>query len=337
MNFRRMFFIMLIIILSGILGYEILEGYSFLDSLFMTVITLATVGYREIEPLSDNGKIFTIFLIMSGISYFGYSVSQIIAFIVNGQLKDIFREKKMNKIIQNMQEHLIVCGFGRVGKEVSRYLSEEEKSFIIIEKNLDKIQEALKMGYLAIFGDASEEKVLDKAEINKAKAIIITFDNTSENVYVILAVREMKEEILIVANGTNERSEKILYRAGADKVISPAQIGGRKMVSIVCHNPAFDLVIKLIEDKKVDIKFAEAALGRKSSIIGKSIADSNLRKHTGGIMVIGIKPVDGEVILNPLPEYVFKDEDKLIILGNSLQIDKLTEIIKSNEIKILEN
>jgi len=337
MNFRHMLIIMVLIVSSGCIGYSILEGYSFIDSLFMTVITLATVGYREIEPLSTPGKIFTIILIISGIGYFGYAVSQIIAFIVNGQLKDVFREKKMNKHINQMQDHFIVCGFGRVGKEVSRYLKEEDKSFIVIEKDLDKIQEALKLGFLAIFGDASDEIVLSKAEISKAKGVIITFDNTSENVYVILTVREMQENIMVVANGTNERSEKILYRAGADKVISPAQIGGRKMVSIVCHNPALDLVVKLVEDKKIDIKFAEAQLGRKCSIIGNTLAESNLRKKTNGIMVIGIKPIDGEVILNPLPEYVFKDDDKLIILGNNQQIDKLTEIIKSTEIKIIEN
>jgi len=337
-EFKKPIFFLILIMVVGSSGYYYIEDYSLVDSIYMTVITIATVGFSEVQHLSDTGKIFTIFLIVIGIGYAGYVISSVISFVVNGELHNIFREKKMNKLIHEMKNHIIVCGFGDVGNEACLQLVNEKRDFIIVEKNLDKLQAALKKGYLAIFGDAIDENVLNRAEISKADGIISTLSNTSENVYIALTIREMDEKITIVARGNDERSKKILYRAGVDNVVSPAQIGGIKMVSTICHNPTLDLINDLVKDRKVDIKFIEVPLKKGISIIGKTIASSNIKNETGGIMIVAIRPIDQAIILNPPAETVFSIGDKVILLGNKNQVEKFQEMnkIDSSEIKYIE-
>lgn len=337
-TFRKPLLILILIISIGISGFYYIEDYSVIDSLYMTVITISTVGFREVQHLSDAGKVFTIILIVVGIGYAGYVISSIISFIVNGELHNIFKEKKMNKFIHELKDHIIVCGFGEIGKEACLQLTAEKKQFLIVDKDLDRVQAALKNGYLAILGDAVEENVLNKAELAKAQGIISTLSNTSENVYIALAIREMNETVTIVVRGNDERSKKILYRAGVDKVVSPAQIGGAKMVSTICHNPTLELIVDLVKDRNIDIKFIEVALKKGVSIIGKTIAASNIKNDTGGIMIVGIRPIDKSIILNPPAETVFSIGDKVILLGNRDQIEKFQDLnkIASSEIKVLE-
>ena len=337
-EFRKPILFLILIMVLGSSGYYYIENYSIVDSIYMTVITIATVGFSEVQHLSDAGKIFTIFLIVIGIGYAGYVISSVISFVVNGELHNIFREKKMNKMIHEMDNHIIVCGFGEVGNEACLQLVAEKRDFIILEKDLDKVQAALKKGYLAIYGDAIDENVLNRAEISKADGIISTLSNTSENVYIALAVKEVNEKVTIIARGNDERSKKILYRAGVDNVVSPAQIGGIKMVSTICHNPTLELVVDLVKDKNVDIKFIEVVIKKGSSIIGKTLASSNIKNDTGGILVVGIRPIDKAIILNPPSDTVFSADDKIILLGNTDQVEKFQEIIhiESSEIKYIE-
>jgi len=339
MNFRNAIIIFFLLLTTGISGYMYLEGYGFIDGLYMTIISITTVGYGEVRTLSPEGKLFTIGLILGGVGYVGFIASNSIAFIVNGELNNIFRKKKMNKIIGDLNDHIIVCGYGQVGKEACLQLKEEKQTFVIIEKNLDKIQAAMKNGFLAIYGDSTEENTLNKAEVSKAKGLITTLSNTSENTFVTLAVKEINENIFVIARGTDERSEKILYRAGVDKVISPARIGGKEMVSTICHSPTLDFIVSLVQDRNIDIKFAEIIIKKGCSLIGETLAGSNIKKLTDGIMVVGVKPIDSGINLNPSPDTLFNSEDKLILLGTENQITKLRKLanISSSEIKYLNN
>lgn len=339
MTFKKAIILFLLLLISGCSGYMYLEGYSFIDGLYMTIISITTVGYGEVHTLSPEGKLFTISLILIGVGYVGYIASNSIAFIVNGELNNIFRKKKMNKMIGDLKEHIIVCGYGRVGRESCLQLLEEKQEFVVIEKELDRVQLALKKGFLAIYGDSTEENVLNKAEVSRAKGLITTLSNTSENTFVTLAVKEINENIFVVAGGTDERSEKILYRAGVDKVISPARIGGKKMVSTICHSPTLELIVSLVQDRSVDIKFAEIVLKKGSSLIDKTLVGSNIKKLTDGIMVVGIKPIDSGINLNPAPDTVFNAEDKLILLGTRKQIESLRSLanIDSSAITYLSN
>lgn len=235
----------------------------------------------------------------------------------------------MNKLISDLNNHIIICGFGQVGREACQNLIEEERDFIVIDKDVDRVHSAVKMGYLAIMGDATDETVLEKAEIKNAKGIITTFSDTSANVYVTLAVKEINSKLFMVARGTDERSEKILYRAGADKVVSPAQIGGKKMVSTICHNVSLELVNRLIQDKKVDIKFVEVTLSEDSPIVGKTLAQSNIRETTGGIMVLAVRPIDSDIKINPAADLKFNPDDKVIVIGSTEQIEKFQVAYKT--------
>jgi voltage-gated potassium channel len=226
-----------------------------------------------------------------------------------------------------MNDHLIVAGFGNVGKEACLNLLHEKVDFVVIENDFDRVQSALKENYLAILGDATDEKVLEKANIAKAKGLLTSMSDTSINVYVTLTAREMNKNVNIIARGTGERSEKILYRAGADKVISPAQIGARRMVMTICHNASLDLITSLVRDKNLNVRFVEAIIKDGSPIVGKSLQESEIRKITGGIMVIGVKPIDSEIVLNPAGTQIISKDDKLILLGTLGQIENFRKLV----------
>lgn len=339
MKFRKAIFILIIIVSTGVSGYVYLEGYPLLDAFYMTIISLTTVGFKEVHDLSDTGKIFTIFLLLGGIGYVGFFVSNSIAFIVNGELNNIFRERKMDKILTRLKDHVIVCGHGKVGKVVCEQLRTENRNFLIIEKDPEVGRACLKQGMMTIIGDATDENILNISGVGKAQSLITTFNSTADNTFVVLAAKEINEKINVVARGFDESSEKVLYRAGASAVVSPSRIGGKKMVYTACHTPTLDTIVSLLRDKNYDIKFAEAELTQDSHIIGKTLANSNIKKDTDGIMVVAVKPVNAQIIFNPDADIIFSVGDKLIILGTQSQLQKLKKLIglKSSEIKYIEN
>ncbi|MBN1968965.1 MAG: potassium channel protein [Candidatus Delongbacteria bacterium] len=310
----------LILIVIGTLGFHFFEHYSIVESIYMTVITLSTVGFGAVRPLTETGMIFVSILIVFGIGVFGFVGTSIISFFVSGELKNIFKERKMSKNINQLEDHVIVCGYGSVGKEACLNLKLEKQEFIVVENDFDRIQTALKDDLLAVMGDATDEKVLEKCVIGKARGLISTMSDTSTNVYISLAAKELNKTINIVARGTGERSEKLLYRAGADKVVSPAQIGARRMVMTMCHNASIELINKLVRDKNFNVRFVEAEIPDGNVLTGKSLLESDIRRHTGGIMIIGIKPLNGEVKLNPSADEIISSDDKLILLGSLEQI-----------------
>ncbi len=337
-SFKKSIITLFIIINIGVWGYHLIEDLTLLDAFYMTMISLTTVGYGEVTHLSSYGKIFTILFITGGIGYAGFIITNLIAFIVGGNLNNFFRGKKMDKIIKSFNEHILVCGFGEVGKAACSQLDEFKKDFVVIEKDPVLAEEALARGYLTICGDATEEAILEQCNVKKAQWLITTLSNTSDNTFVLLAVKYVNENITIIARGTDARSETILRKAGADQVIFPAQMGGRKMVDSVCRQPTLDLVVSLIQDRKIDMRFAEVSLGAKNKLIGKTLMTSNIKGITGGIMVIGISRGVEDIILNPSPHTEFLKNDKLILLGNASQIRKLQEYIHFDrtDIKYIE-
>ncbi|PID29689.1 MAG: hypothetical protein CR982_02095 [Candidatus Cloacimonadota bacterium] len=326
-NFKISIFGIFILLSFGTLGFYYLEKYSIIESFYMTVITISTVGYGVIKPLSEWGMMFVSILIILGIGFFGYVATNTISFFVSGELKNLFKERIMNRSLSQMKNHLIVCGFGNVGREACKNLLHEKVEFVVVETDFDRVQSALKEKYLAILGDATDEKVLEKANISSAKGLLTSMSDTSINVYVTLTAREMNKSLNIITRGTGERSEKILYRAGADKVISPAQIGARRMVMTVCHNASLELITSLVRDKNLNVRFVEAIIKDRTPIVGKTLQESKIRSITGGIMVIGVKPIDGELILNPAGDQIISKDDKLILLGTLAQIENFTNFV----------
>ena len=322
--------LMLLVIVTGVLGYMYIEGYSFLDALYMTIITVATVGYREVHELTDSGKIFTIFLIISSLGIFAYAVSNIAIYAVEGIFANYFKENKIKRMIKKMEDHVIVCGFGRNGKEAALTLAEENKKFIIIEQkeNVAHFISEHYPDYVYIVGDATQEEVLLQAGVKKAKAIITTLPIDADNIYIILTAREYNPDIKIITRASDEHSPVKLLRAGADKVIMPDKIGGQRMAKLVTQPDTIEFLEYIILQSGNEISLTEIPCDNiESCNLSKTIGELDVRRELG-INIIGIKTKEGSYIFNPTPDLRVKDSDKLFVLGTKEQIIKFKQFLR---------
>lgn len=321
-----MFFISVII---GIAGYTFLEGYNFVEAFYMTMITITTAGYLEVHPLSDAGRIFTSFFLVTNIGIFFYGATAIVGLVIEGEFRNFYKNYNVKKKIFELNNHVIVCGYGRNGKQVSLELKDDKHPFLIIEKR-ENIIEELKQNpdILFIEGDATEEDVLIEAGIKKAKAIITTLPEDPDNVYVVLTARELSPNITIISRASNEASVNKLKRAGANNVIMPEKIGGAHMAALVMKPDIMEFIAELTgQGSDISLTFEELSLKDISSeFIGRTIRDLDIRNKTGA-NIIGLRLPDGEFIINPLPETKINENTKLIALGNSNQIFEMRKLI----------
>jgi voltage-gated potassium channel len=330
--FRNPLTIILLIILAiafGTAGFMILEGFTFIESLYMTMTTISTVGFKEVRPLSDIGRIFTIVIIISNIGIFFYGVTTIAGFIVEGEFKKFFKHYNVNKKIDKLENHVIVCGYGRNGKQVCLELTDDKIPFIVIEKRVEVVEEMKENEkILFIEGDSTEEEVLIDAGIKKAKAIITTLPEDPDNVYVALTSRELNPGITIISRASVESSESKLKRAGANNVIMPEKIGGAHMAALVTKPDITEFFAHLTgQGSDINITFEELSLSHISdNFKHKSIKDLDIRNKIGA-NIIGLKLSDGKYIINPLPETLINPNSKLIILGSEKQIREMRKLI----------
>ncbi|MCD6367257.1 MAG: potassium channel protein [Bacteroidales bacterium] len=322
--------LLFVIIFIGVAGFYFIEDFNFLDSLYMTVITVATVGFQEVHKLSDGGKIFTIFLIISSFGIFVYSLSNIAIYAVEGIFAHYFRENKIKRMIQKLENHVIVCGFGRNGKEAAFTLLQAKKKFVVIEKNEEEIHNLEEnFDYPFINGDATIEEVLMKAGIEKANAIITTFPVDADNLFVSLSAREFNGKIHIISRASDEHSDVKLRRAGADKVIMPDKIGGQRMAKLVIEPDTIEFLENIILQSEENITLTEISCEILSKCnLDRTIAELDIRNNIG-INIVGIKNSKGKYIVNPTPDYRLENQDKLFVLGTTEQIDKFKRYLES--------
>ncbi len=314
--------LIIIIIFVGISGYMLIENYSFLDALYMTIITVTTVGFGEVEPLSTHGKIFTIFMIISSLGIFAYAVSNIAIYAVEGIFANYFKENKLKRIIKKMENHIIICGFGRNGKEAAITLKEEDKKFIIIEQKEQIVQSIAEHypDFPYITGDATQEEVLRQAGVTKAKAIITTLPIDADNIYIILTARDLNPNIKIISRASEEHADSRLLKAGADKVIMPDKIGGQRMAKIVTQPDTIEFLEYIILQSGNEISLTEVSCTNLSAChLNKTIGELNIR-YKLGINIIGIKTKENTYIFNPPADLRVKESDKLFVLGTKEQI-----------------
>ena len=316
----------LVILLIGIVGYMWLEDYSLIDAIFMTVITIATVGYREVHDLDAVGKIFTSLLIIFSIGTFAYAISVITRYIVEGEFQLYFKHYRVNKEIQKLQNHVIVCGYGRNGKQACDQLRSQNEPFVAIElrhENIAQMRENDKV--LFVEGYATNDKILLEAGIQKAKALITALPNDASNVFVVLTAREINSKMKIISRASDESSESKLKRAGADNVIMPDKIGGTHMAALVVKPDVLEFLDYITE--RVNIKLEEILFSNlPDHMKNKSIRELEVRNKTGA-NIIGIKTLNGEYMINPTPDTVMEPGAKLFVLGTSEQVKKFKEII----------
>lgn len=316
-------FLMVFILLVGVFGYKMISGYTWIDATYMTVITMTTVGFGEVVPLDDQSKIFTIFLILSSVLIMGYALSIITEYILSKNDVDELKFKRMQKKIDSLKNHVVICGYGRNGKQAARKLLAYNKSFVIIERDREMEERMQQDNVPYVIGNANEDEVLMQAGIDRASSFISALPNDADNLFVVLSTRQINKNINIISRASNESSYDKLKFAGANNVILPDKIGGDHMASLVVIPGLMEFIDNLSIVGKSNINIEEVAVeklfhNRKTG----TIKDLDLRRKTG-CSVIGYKDEKGEYTVNPEAEFELAPNSKIIVLGRPEQIQAL--------------
>ncbi|HMQ11440.1 MAG TPA: potassium channel protein [Oligoflexia bacterium] len=319
---KRLLFILVLyccIIMAGVGGYMILESWPLVDAIYMTIITISTVGFSEVYPLSQEGKMFTAGLIILGVGGFTYTFTILTDYIVKGQIQSFLRERRKSMEIKSLRNHYVVCGFGRVGQMVCKELKKTGKKILVLEKEAEACEEAKNMGFLVEQGTANEENNLDKVGIRYAKGLIATLNTDEANLMLVLTARSMNEKLNIVARSNFEVNEKKLVTAGADRVISPYSIGGRRMAQLVTQPNVIEFLDTLMHNEEVSMWMEDLQVSKSSALLGMSIEEAKIREKTG-VNIVGIRNQQGQYHVSPKPDVKLNEGDLVVALGTKEQL-----------------
>lgn len=319
--------LLFMVFLTGVFGFRIISDYSWVDAFYMTVITITTVGFGEVQPLTPSGKIFTSFLILSSIFIVGFAISVITEYLLSKNNIGNLRQKRMDKKISKMHDHIIVCGFGRNGKQAAHKLLAYKQPFVIIERDESVIEHCHVEEFLFVEGNANEDEILIKAGMEKASTLICALPSDADNLFIVLSARQMNKNLKIISRATEETSLKKLKLAGADNVILPDKIGGDHMASLVVTPDLIEFLDNLSVSGEDDSMNVEQLPFKNlcNDEIERPIYELDVRKKTG-CSIIGYKTEDGEYIVNPEPSTIIKKNSKLILIGRPQQIEKLKQV-----------
>jgi voltage-gated potassium channel len=319
------------IVVLGVTGYMLIENWSFVDSLYMTTITISTVGFSEVNGLSYEGKIFTIFLIIISFGNFAFAITSLTRYVVEGEYRIDLRNLKVKRTIKSMNGHIVIAGYGRVGKKVAEDLLEQNKKVVVIEKDIALIESLeRKVKFQFIPGNATKDDVLISAGIEKASAIVTCMPNDADNLYIILAAREFNKDIKVVARASNNEAVSKLKLAGANNVVMPDSIGGAHMATLIATPLVADFLekISVIGDHEVNIECIECK-DLPDQFLNKKIGMLDAKANTG-VNIIGLRTEKGEYIINPASEIELHAGSTIFVLGTELQIQELKNYLTLN-------
>lgn len=320
------FIILLIIVALGSVGYMTIEGWSLFDSLYMTVITITTVGFSEVKDVSVAGRLFTILLIFSGMGIIAYIVGLTAQGMIELQIRTIIGRRKLDLQIKKIKDHFIICGFGRIGQVICRELNAKKIPMVVIENSAEN-RELLDMESIPyIIDDATSENVLLEAGIERAKGLISVVASDADNLFITLTARGLNHSAFILARADEEKSEKKLLRAGADKVFLPYIIGGLKMAQSITKPAVTDFIEFTVHNKDMGLEMGELNVNKDSRLNGLKLIDSGIRQEMD-IIIVAIRKKTGEMSFNPSSETEIEAGDTLIALGKSMDLDKLGSIL----------
>ncbi len=318
--------ILLGIIVFGTLCYHYFEGMTLFDSFYMTIITISTVGYGEIKTLSVIGRLISLVIITTGISVGAYTIGSFISMLIEGELAKIFGRRKLQKEIVKLNNHYIICGFGRIGSLICEELKANDKKFVVIENNPANIEILEAEKYLYLCADATLEEAILQAGILKAAGIVPCVQSDADNVFITLTARGLRPDIFILSRASDEKAAIKIKRAGASDVVSPYIIGGRRMAQVILRPTVVDFLNMAMMDKELGLGMEEVTISDKSSLINKNIIESNLRKDFG-IIIVGIKKFSGEMLFNPQPSVKLEANDVLVVLGKRADLLRMNTVI----------
>ncbi|MGB0391616.1 MAG: potassium channel family protein [Salibacteraceae bacterium] len=322
------FFLLSTVILTGILGFMVIEDYNLVDAFYMTIITVSTVGFKEVQPLSVEGRIFTAFLIIFSFGIFAYTVSYITRYIVNGDLHNYFKNYKVDAYIDRISDHVIVCGYGRNGAQAVKTLLAYGKEVVIIENDDEILARLKEANLLYIKGDAITEKTLIRSGIQRANSIISTLPNDASNVFVVLTARELAPKIHIISRASEDSSEKKLRIAGSDNVIMPDKVGGAHMGSLVVTPDVYEFLDHISVMGSNEVNLEEIPYRN----IPTQFQDQKLSKldesYDSGCLIVGYRTPEGEYKVNPSRELILVPGCKIFVLGTQSQIRQINTLLQ---------
>ena len=320
--------LIVLVIFGGTVGYQIIEGWSFIEALYMTIITISTVGFKEVGQLSNAGRIFTIFLILGGIIVITSGISLIFSSIIEGTFGEIIRRQRMEKKLAKIKNHFIICGFGAVGEDIVNEFIRENKPFVLIEKDKNVLNKLLKEfpDIIFVIGDATDDEILKNAQIEKAKGILAVLGKTADNLYICLSARSLNPKLRIIARVIESESIDKLKKAGADYVFSPEKIGGIRLAAAALKPAVTSFLDAIIRGEYLDPVLNEVEVQEHSSIVRKTLKESEISKNIG-IIISAIKSANTDkLIFNPSSKTIINPSDILIVFGSSDQIKQLKKI-----------
>ena len=327
-NLKIALLCLLSLFIIGTVGFHILEGWSLIDSLYTTVITLSTVGYGDFFPQTERGRIFAIFLVIFGVGTMLYTVVLFTETMIEARFRSILGRGRLEKMLKKMNNHYIICGCGRIGYLICKELTAEKVDFAVIDNNPETIQKIEEEGFIYLKGDATQDKTLIAAGIKKAKGIVCALPTDAENLYVILTAKELNPDIYILSRSEEIESERRLLRAGADRVISPYTLGGMRMAMAISRPAMLDFIEITTRRQSLELRMEELDICDGSPVIGKSLEESEIRQLYG-LIIVAVKKDTGQMIFNPQANYVISKGDKLIALGEDKNVSRFAQVCLS--------
>jgi voltage-gated potassium channel len=306
----------------GTVGYVLIEGWSLWDAFYMTIISVTTAGYREVHPMSTLGEAWTAFVLIAGISTLFYTASQVMAEVVEGELYQRFESRRYKRMLDKLTNHFILCGYGRIGSVIAEEFRRQGIPYVVVDRDSDRVHRVIAAGGIAIEADASRDDVLTRVGLHRARGLIAAVGTDAENVYTVLTARVLRPDLYIIARIESSDAEAKLRRAGADRVLSPYQLGGVQMAATAIRPAVVDFMRLATTSERMDLAAEQIEIAEGSMFVGRSIKQTNLRQEFG-VIVVAINRSAGHMEFNPEPEAVMAAGDQLVVLGNSNQLKAL--------------
>lgn len=319
-------FFLFLTIFFGTFGYVIYEDMPVFEAFYMTLITISTVGFSEIRPLSHIGRVITIIIIIAGISLLTYTLGQVARVFVEGELRKILGRRKLEKQIAALNQHYIICGYGRIGSIIVKELNSDNIPLVVIEQDPQGIEELSEAGVLYLNMDATTDDALITAGLERARGLVTAVSSDADNVFIALSAKGIRPDIFILARATDTKNESKLLRAGASRVVCPYQMGAKRMAEILNKPTVVDFLDQTMMTNSLGLQIEEAFIGESSPITGKTVMGSNLRQDFG-VIIVAMKRESGDMVFNPGPQEIFKNGDIIVVIGKKEELKRMGQRI----------